>query len=145
MLDMGLSLAWPLGLERAVALLRDGLLLVANDLPLAMAAALPIRAEVNLCELHLMAGTTDGMGSGRPNTLEQRIDWSVMGHQGAKLPTVLSDAFSLAEPLTELRAAEIALGAVDYLALNHGFDDPRPGVAFLRSQLGLPVSQSGAP
>ncbi len=80
-LVMGLSLAWALGLEKAAGLMRDGLLLVASDLPRAMAGALPTRADVTLCEVHLMAATTDGMTSNRPNTLEQRIEWSVMEHQ----------------------------------------------------------------
>ncbi len=142
MLDIGLSLAWSPGLDRVAGLLRDGLLLVARDLPSAMAAALPTRAEVTVCEAHLMAATTDGMGTPRPNTLEQRIDWSVMGHQSAPLPTELSDAVSVAGPLSEVQAAEIAVSAIDYWALNHGFDDPRPGIRYLRSQLGLPASQS---
>jgi hypothetical protein len=140
--DMALSLAWQPGLERIAGLLRDGLLLVARDLPLAMATALPTRADVSLCELHLMAATNDGMGTPRSNSLEERIDWSVMGHQSAPLPTELSDAVSVAGPLTEVQAAEVAVSAIDYWALNHGFDDPRPGIRYLRSQLGLPASQS---
>ena len=142
MLDIGLSLAWSPSLDRVAGLLRDGLLLVARDLPSVMAGALPTRADVTLCEVHLMAATTDGMGTPRPNSLEQRIDWSVMGHQSAPLPTELSDAVSVAGPLTEVQAAEIAVSAIDYWALNHGFDDPRPGIRYLRSQLGLPATQS---
>jgi SIR2-like domain len=141
-LDIGLSLAWQLSLERVAGLLRDGLLLVGRDLPLALAGALPSRADVALCEVHLLAPKSDGKGLTRPNSLEQRVDWSVMGHQIGPLPILLGDAVSVSGPLTEVQAAEIAVGAIDYLALSHGFDDPRPGVAYLRSQLGLPKSQA---
>ncbi len=52
---------------------------------------------------------------------------------------MLGHALSLAGPLTDAQAAEIAVGAIDFLALDRGFDDPRTGVAYLRSQLGPPA------
>jgi hypothetical protein len=99
------------------------------------------RKGVVLAEVHLMAAASDGMMKHRANSLEDRIDWSVMGQQSAALPITFGDAVSLAGPLTDTQAAEIAVGAIDYLELSHGFDDPRSGVAYLRSQLGLPVHQ----
>jgi hypothetical protein len=142
-IDVGLSVAGRLQLGEVAGLLSDSLLLVANRIPESLADFLPSDAAVTLAELHLFASDQDGNLGYRPNDLGERVDLSQLGQPTRKVGTSMRYATTIARRLDDPGACELVLHALDDMALDGGFLGAGPGVAALRSDLGLPVNGGG--
>jgi hypothetical protein len=136
--EIGISIEEPIPCVTAALLLRECILLVASDIPEAIADLLPPGCEVERIEGTFSASTMTGLPTfgNRTNALAQRIDWSTLG----AVPSTFNQAgfaVSVAEPVGPTAASEIVVEGLNRMALSHGFLDPRHGVAMLRDAFGL--------
>ena len=136
-LDVALSFAVPLALGELAALFRDGLTLTTATLPQVFSAILPAEAHVSHTELHVLAASTDGHSSNRPNQLPDRLDLSSLGLPTRTVGPSLGFAARLSAPLSEREAAELAVEGIEYMALASGYLDPDPGLVSVRRELRL--------
>ena len=140
-IDMAVSVARILRLGEVALLWRDGLVLTTSILPEAVASILPTEAEPDTAEIHVMAATTEGDGTSRENQLVDRVDLGPLGKRsGEQLSPTMGTALRLAGALTEHDAGDAVAEAVNQMALNHGYLDPRVGITAVRMELGLPAS-----
>lgn len=142
--DIAVSINSKLELGQVAELLRDGLVLVTNELP---AAIDDVLGDTNLesVEAHLMAsGLTGahapGWPANRPNELTMRIDLDPFG-QPRPPNSVERASFQAAnsERLTAAAAAALTVDGLDYVALAFGWPNPDDGIDQLRARLGVPA------
>lgn len=140
-LDIGISLEAALPVVEISQVLRDGLVLVASDLPAAMADVLPTDATLTRAEVYLLAPNSDGKGGSRANSVTQRVDLHAFQIGPADHSQIaqysLGFAADVTDGLTSVSAGELIASGWNYLALTLGFLDPRPGIAQIRGALGL--------
>jgi hypothetical protein len=137
---MGLSLQQPIRIGQLATLFRDGLLLTTVTLPTAVAGVLPQNADVNHCEVHVAADISDGGQRQRINEVALRVDLSSLGsvaRPSSNPITRMGFAAGLSGPLSERDAAELVAEAIDTMAIDNGYLDPRLGIRALRHELGL--------
>jgi hypothetical protein len=139
-LDIAISIDRKLHLGELARLLRDGLVLVTGALPAAFNDVLPPDADVQQAEIHLLGAATDGQNKNRPNDIEQRVDLSSLGQATREIGQQAGYAARIDRSLTEHDAATVVAEGLRYIALAHGFLDPRVGITSLRAELGLPVT-----
>lgn len=139
-LDMALSLERTVRVGEAARLFRDGLLLVSDAVPKALADILPGDADVTQVELHFLAAGVDGANHNRPNDIPQRLDLTQFGNPSRTVGPQLGFAARVNGSLSEHDAAEVVVEGFDHMTLGIGYLDPRNGVARLRSELGLPAA-----
>jgi hypothetical protein len=139
--DVALSLASALSLAEAARIMADGLVLTTSVIPEALDDVLPADSEVTHAELHIVAAPRTGTPDhpyNQPNDLLQRLDLATLGERAQFREPSLGFAAHLAGALTEQQAAELTVGAIDYMVLASGWLDPRNGIAQLRRDLGIP-------
>jgi hypothetical protein len=141
--DMGFSLTKPLSLRQVVELLRDGLVAATASVPDSLVDILPAPAHAGHCELHLLASPSGGDASQqRVNDLRARIDL-----RSLEFPTMpptpspsigahFNFAADLDGPLTASDALDLALFAMNWMALENGFLDPTIGLRSLYASFG---------
>ena len=127
-------------------LFRDGLVLTTAILPKALSNVLPPEAEVIDAELHALTQRNDGKAGTRSNDLLTRIDMSGLGQLSGSGPAPESMAFAahLAGYFTERTAAEFVVEAIDLMAYDLGYLDPRIGINALRYELGISTAGASA-
>ena len=138
LLDIAASLERSLYLHEAASLWRDGLVLVSGVLPEAIGAVLPADADVSECEIHALASRADGQTGQRENSLSRRIEFASLGEPSEPLGESIGYAAEIRGGLTEHDAGELVVTAIDQMALDNGYLDPRLGIRDLRSAMGLP-------
>jgi hypothetical protein len=138
-LDVGVSLAQPLRLGEVALLWRDALVFTSAVLPKALSAALPSDVDVVDAEIHAAAQRIDGKVGTRSNDLLARVNLTPLGALSGPgpAPESMSYAARLAGPLTEYSAAELVADAIDIMAYDLGYTDPRIGLRTIRGELGL--------
>ncbi len=138
-LEMGLTLSKRLELTQAALLLRDGLLLVTAELPAALSRVLA-DARLTAAEFLIRAkATPQQVGDESPAQLETRIELASFGERPARTP-VTRYVYGLeldGHAPTTVEAGEAVADALELLAYDMGYEDPRPSISTLRQQLGL--------
>lgn len=137
-IDVGVSLERPLYLHEAANLWRDGLVLVSAVLPEAVGGVLPPEADVSECEIHAAAFRADGQSGQRENSVSKRIDFASLGEPSEPLGESIGYAAEIRGGLTAHDAGELVVAAINQMALDNGYLDPRIGMRSLRSAIGLP-------
>jgi hypothetical protein len=133
--DLGVSIEPPLSLQDAVLLIRDALVLVTADLPAALGDLLPADAEVTQAEAHIFAPPTDGKQAERSTELTERLDLSLLGESTRSVGPLMGFQARLSGALTESDASDLTIAGLEFMALSHGWTDPRVAVAQLRDAL----------
>jgi hypothetical protein len=141
--DCGLSVQRKLHLFELALLLRDYLVLASGPMFDAFIDVLPTDTEIYQAELYVAApGHLEAGGRSRENDLLKRVDLTPLGETEQPPSKMLRYAVEIAGPLIERDASKIAVDAIRQTALDHGYLDPRQGVAQLRAQMGLPPATS---
>jgi hypothetical protein len=137
-LDIGISIEEPVPLVIAALLLRECILVVASQVPVAIADLLPPGCEVERVEGTFSASTMTGLPDrqGRTNGLSERVDWTSLGTSPENFSQA-GFAVTPGETVGPTVASQIMVEGINHMALAHGFLDPRHGVAILRDALGL--------
>ncbi len=135
-LDIGISIEAPVPLVTVALLLRDSILVVASQVPVAIADLLPPGCEVERVEGTFSASTMTGLSDpgGRANRLSERVDWTSLGTVPANFDQA-GFAVTPGEAVGPTVASQIIVEGINHMALSHGFLDPRHGVALLRDAL----------
>jgi hypothetical protein len=137
-LDVGISLTVPLPLEFLAELLTQLLVLTSSTMPTAVADIMPAGAGLTIVEFHLAAPQTDGRSNSRPNDLRQRVDLGALGTPPSPPMVQAGYAAEVPEPLSVRQASELVVEGIEYIALAHGFPDPRGGIAQMQRYFQLP-------
>jgi hypothetical protein len=153
LLDIAVSATEPVRLGTVASLWRDGLVLVSQTIPGALADVVPFDAEVQEVEIHAFA-PQDAAGGMRvragiyepgSNSVDRRIDLSPFGLPSREMNNSLGAAAQVDGGLTELDATRLVIELTEYIALANGYLDPRDGIAALRAELGLGASTPDGP
>ncbi len=146
--DVALSLQKAIRLAEAAMILRDGLVLVTATLPESIAEVLPSDATTNHAEVHFLAATQYGSPAtqgDRENDVQQRVDLSPLGMPTRNIGQSMGYAARLPGPLTDREASNLVCDAIERMAYDVGYLDPRLGIRQLRQELGVPVASSSPP
>jgi hypothetical protein len=140
-LDIGAAPNPPLPLARVARLVRDGLMLVANAIPAALADTFPADATVSRAEVHLL----DIDREDADRALDRKLDFKALGWRASLRwgedgydPEPLQHmgyAARLSGSLVERDAGGLAADALEYMAYNNGYTDPREGIDAIRGEL----------
>jgi hypothetical protein len=133
--DTAISTSQKISLTDLARLIRDTLVTVAVDVPLALAPLLPEGASVTRTEMHLYADRTDGCNFNRPNSLPERVDLSPLGTPTRQVETRAEAAAALRDPLSHADASEIVAALLNRMALDLGYTDPRTAISAIRDAL----------
>ena len=138
--DVGISLATILTLGQVVEVFREGLVATTTTLPDSLDSVLPAGAYADHCELHLLASTWTGVNNEtRANNIRDRIELSTLETPGGPSPQLgsqLGFAADLDGGLTTAEALDLALYAIQWMALDNGFLDPTIGLRTLYVSFG---------
>ena len=139
-LDIGVSIRGTLSVDDAVRLWQAGLMLVSGRIPDALRGILPSEADVTEVEIHMAAPGNSGsgnMGAGveRKEGLSERVGLRIFGSLPDSIPRLVGQAMRAEGALDELAAGELAVDALERMALNCGFLDPRDAIHRLREDV----------
>ncbi len=134
-LDIALSLRGGLAVSEAIRLWQSALILLTGPIPDALGGILPREAEVTHVEIHAAAPDTSGQGHTRSEGLFEELGLRIFGQPTDSVPRSVGQAMRVQGALDERDAGEIALDAVERIALNCGFLDPRPAMNTLRDEV----------
>ncbi|MHB8436933.1 MAG: SIR2 family protein [Acidimicrobiales bacterium] len=133
-IDMGLSLERKLELREIVELFVDGVTAVTADLPEHLEGLLPPHAQVSSCELHLLASTWKRSGETRDNDFKARLELGQLDAPNQPSPRLgpqLGYASRITGSLAREEALDLALAAIERMALGSGYLDPSIGLRSL--------------
>lgn len=139
-LNVGISFTVPLPLELLAKLLTQLLVLTSSTMPTDVADIMPAGAGLTIVEFHLAAPQTDGRSNSRPNDLRQRVDLGALGTPPSSSMVQGGYAAEVPEPMSMRQASEFVVEGIEYIALAHGFLDPRGGIAQMRRFFQLPLN-----
>ena len=139
-LEMGISLRDRLQLEEVALILRDALLLATVELPRTMARALPAQAGPIGAEIRIRAKAKPTTVSDNvPGPIANRINFAPFGERQTR-GEVTAWAYGLhlnGGAPTAAEVGEAVVDALELLAYDLGYQDPRKAIGALRQRLGL--------
>jgi hypothetical protein len=128
-LDIGISVTEPISLAALTALLRDGLVLLADEVMPALDAIMPAEAEPTRYELILNIEASDLNGAMRPNDLARRIDVSACGTSTRQVIGFLGLSFEPTQGITTETAHVLVVDALNRMLLDVGYADADTALA----------------
>jgi hypothetical protein len=134
-LDIGLSLRGGLSIDDAAGLWQSGLILLTGAVVDALRGILPSEADVSHVEIHAVAPAMSGQGHDRSDGLLEQLGLRIFGEPTDDPPRTVGQAMRVDGALEEGSAGELVADAVERMALNLGFLDPRPAINSLREKL----------
>lgn len=134
-LDVALSLFGGVSLDTAVGLWQAGLVLLTGPIVDGLRGILPREADVTHVEIHAAAPAASGHGHERTTGLFEQLGLYVFGEPTDELPRTIGQAMRVDGTLEKGPAGELVIDAVERIALNLGFLDPRPAINTLRQGL----------
>jgi len=144
MLDVAVSRADPLRLGEVAALFRDALVLTTATVPVVLAAVIPPDAQAARAEVHIQSypRNEDGVWSRQSldRSIAERVDLSSLGANPGDLGTSWGFAARVTGSLVDKEAAQLAVDAIEDMALGHGYLNPDLGIVLLKQELGLPTA-----
>jgi hypothetical protein len=119
--DIGISVATRVELIEVALLMRDGLMLLANDMPTALQNVLPADAEPTMFGLIMEASPNALSGAHRDNDLDARVDLAACGRPTRPVQGVVGHSLLAPDMMTESLATTAVLGALNRMFLDRGY------------------------
>jgi hypothetical protein len=134
-LDIALSLRGGLAVPDAIRLWQSALMLLTGPIPDALGGILPREADVTHVEIHAAAPDNSGQGHTRTEGLFEQLGLRIFGQPADSVPRSVGQAMGVQGALDAHDGGEIVLDAVERIALNCGFLDPRAAMNSLREEV----------
>jgi hypothetical protein len=133
--DIALSLRGGLAVNDAIRLWQSALMLLTGPIRDALAGIVPHDGDVAHVEIHAAAPESSGQGHTRSEGLFEQLRLGIFGQPTDSLPRSVGQAMRVEGALGEHDAGEIVLDALERIALNCGFLDPRAAMKTLRAEV----------
>ena len=133
--DIALSLRGGLAVPDAIRRWQSALMLLTSPIPDALGGILPREADVTHVEIHAAAPESPDQGHTRTEGLLEQLGLRIFGQPTDSVPRAVGQAMRVQGALDEHAAGEIVLDALERIALNCGFLDPRTAMNCLREEV----------